>query len=285
MENNSIFYDISLEYLKNSKFSNLKKKINKKNNKISSKDKRFYKKRIINVTNQLLLDKFTEKENFQEIQNSFNNYIKILISHFKLIDKNELLQEEYKDIIEETYDNNDNICKDMNINNDKINKLCDCDNAIDNCMSLLIRSDNKEDEYSNRSKDNEYENQDKVNNEENEDNYDNENKCKRGIENIKIISNEELKKQNMLYIDSINNIFMKDKKNTLDNFVIKKSNGEVIDNSVLIPTKKKFNLKDPKFKNKGIHKKNISINYEEREKVTNKEEDKEDDKTNEKKTT
>ena len=63
-------------------------------NKISKGDKKFYKKRIIQLTKDLL-----KKESDNNIINSsFNAYIKTAIDFFQFIDKKEIMQDEYKDL-------------------------------------------------------------------------------------------------------------------------------------------------------------------------------------------
>ena len=77
--------------------------------KINKKDKKFYRKRILNLTRELLLsDKHNENQGENEIENepiippdllyAFNNYVKSCINNFKTIDKNDIIQEEYKAI-------------------------------------------------------------------------------------------------------------------------------------------------------------------------------------------
>ena len=199
---NNNFYDI--EYL-----MNIKKSTDNKNkvDKISKKNKKFYRKRINSITNELILDNFKEIDKYPEINSSFSNYIGILINYFKLLDKNELLQNEY--------DDNENIEL----------KLEDCTNMdIDeiNCT---------------------------------------ENTCTN------------------MDIDNFNKIMVTKKStkiNTLDNFVVKKINkinDEIFNNLLLLPQKKILNLKDPKFKTKGVRKKkNVDINYG--EKIHNEEKNK-----------
>jgi hypothetical protein len=88
-----------------------------KNMKINKKDKKFYRKRILNLTRELLLTKKDNNTNdmtdINKINNindvlettvtpdllvAFNNYVKACIQNFKTIDKNDIIQEDYKDI-------------------------------------------------------------------------------------------------------------------------------------------------------------------------------------------
>jgi hypothetical protein len=65
-------------------------------NDINKTDKKFYRKRILQLTKELL-----KKEGKNNIINeSFNAYIKTAIDFFQFIDKEEIMQEEYKDLEE-----------------------------------------------------------------------------------------------------------------------------------------------------------------------------------------
>ena len=84
---------VTLEYLMNPQHFN--KYINEKNvekEETRNKDKIFYKKRIIFLTKQMLKDDFPNNE----LRKNFEDYLDSLIDHFKIIDKQDILQEEYK---------------------------------------------------------------------------------------------------------------------------------------------------------------------------------------------
>lgn len=83
-------------------------KMNKKN------DKKFYRKRIISLTKDLLLNK---DENISpDVEYAFNNYLKACINNFKTIDNNDIIQEDYDDLIDDSLKQNNNLT------NDKFNK-------------------------------------------------------------------------------------------------------------------------------------------------------------------
>ena len=69
-------------------------------NTVNKKDKKFYKKRIYNIIKQLLSSQETEIEPrlFTDVQKSFDNFVNICIHSLKVIDKSDILQEDYKDI-------------------------------------------------------------------------------------------------------------------------------------------------------------------------------------------
>ena len=87
---------IDLLYLTNQNFID---KYNQKldENKTYNKEEiRFYRKRILSTTKDLL----RENSINSDIDNSFLNYAQELIKYYKFIDKKDILQEEYKDLKE-----------------------------------------------------------------------------------------------------------------------------------------------------------------------------------------
>ena len=84
---------IDLQYLTNP--DQLTKLMQKKNlQQISRNDLDFYKKRIFQLTKDMLRG---EKIN-TKVNKAFVNYAQICIDHFKFMDKMELIQNDYKDI-------------------------------------------------------------------------------------------------------------------------------------------------------------------------------------------
>jgi hypothetical protein len=103
-----LVHQITLDCLINKEIFDKHKSI-EKTMKINKKDKKFYRKRILNLTRELLLsDKNKENQVENENENksiippdllyAFNNYVKTCISNFKTIDKNDIIQEEYNAI-------------------------------------------------------------------------------------------------------------------------------------------------------------------------------------------
>lgn len=119
--------DIDLEYLINKDLYG--KSIDSKmqphitiNNK---KDKRFYKKRIYDLTKQLLSNE-QPPTLFPDVRNTFDNYIKTCISYFKIIDTSDIIQEDYDDLLGSISNDTgvDNVAGVDNIDNiDEVNKL------------------------------------------------------------------------------------------------------------------------------------------------------------------
>ena len=93
MENNPTSkYDL-LYFSNNNIYKQADKIIENPNN---VEDIKFYKKRIIHLTKQLLKK---EIDTTTSISESFNNYINQAIMHFKFIDKKDIVQKEYEHII------------------------------------------------------------------------------------------------------------------------------------------------------------------------------------------
>jgi hypothetical protein len=140
-ENNKIVDELSLEYFLNKdtygKYLE-KNSIEKKNN--FNKEKRFYRKRIYDLTKQMLHPDDTikqneskeilTKENYnKDIYFAFDMYAKVCIEYFKMLDKNDILQEDYSHLL----NNNSEI---------NINPSLDIDNISnkDESDKLLMRS-------------------------------------------------------------------------------------------------------------------------------------------------
>jgi len=119
---------ITIEYFSNTGFYN--KYLNKYEIEkyISKSDKNFYKKRIINETKKMLKDEF-ETDTLREI---FNKYIFSLINHFKIIDRNEILQKQFNNLSGSVTETEFHIDFSNNkINSDISNNLNNNENSID----------------------------------------------------------------------------------------------------------------------------------------------------------
>jgi hypothetical protein len=91
---NNKITEITMNYLTNKEIYH--KYINCKLDEMDNeyeKEKQFYKKRINNITRNLM--KNNEILYPKYILNSFDNYIKDLIEYLKIIDKNDIIQEDY----------------------------------------------------------------------------------------------------------------------------------------------------------------------------------------------
>ena len=119
--------DIDLEYLINKELygKSIDSKMQPHNKSNNKKDKKFYKRRIYDLTKQLLSNE-QPPTLFPDVQNTFDNYIKTCISYFKVIDTSDIIQEDYDNLLGPI--NNatslDNVAGVDNIDNiDEINKL------------------------------------------------------------------------------------------------------------------------------------------------------------------
>jgi hypothetical protein len=121
---------INEEYLFQNKTFILKKE-NKKHLNISKKDKKFYKKRILNISKKILDDEPQNLNN--DIIFAFNSFIKLLIKDFKMIDTNDIYQDDYKDF---NFDNYKNEINDINEINE-INEINDIQNNDKNEIKNL----------------------------------------------------------------------------------------------------------------------------------------------------
>ena len=77
-----------LKYIKNQNIEETKTKTN-------LKDRKFYKKRIYDLTKQLMHNEVSPST---EISKTFENYINSCIRHFQILDKTDILQEDYANI-------------------------------------------------------------------------------------------------------------------------------------------------------------------------------------------
>jgi len=136
-ENNKVVDELSFEYFLNKdtygKYLE-KYSIEKKNN--FKKEKRFYRKRIYDITKQLLNDDYSTKDNStkenstkenynKDIYFAFDMYTRVCIEYFKMLDKNDILQEDYSTLLNNTSEINNNPQIDINNlnNNSESDKL------------------------------------------------------------------------------------------------------------------------------------------------------------------
>jgi hypothetical protein len=128
-ESDDFLNQVSLDFLinkkqyKNHSTSFTENTINKK---INKKDKKFYRRRILNLTKDLL-SKETESEISSEIppdiKYMFDNFIKACVHYFKILDRNDIIQEDYnefKDKIKENNEINDESHKILKEENEKL---------------------------------------------------------------------------------------------------------------------------------------------------------------------
>jgi hypothetical protein len=94
----NLINQITLDYLINKEQYN-KCVQNKMSKIVCRQEKRFYKKRIIDLTKDLLSKPSVhEKTIFPDVKYAFDVYIKTCVEYFKSLDNNDILQEEYKNM-------------------------------------------------------------------------------------------------------------------------------------------------------------------------------------------
>lgn len=96
------------------------------NKQTHKRDKKFYKKRIYNLTKELLINN-APANLFPDVKYAFENYVKACVHYFKAIDSNDILQEDYKE-----YENIDEI---LNMNGVHVGNL----ESQEEANSLLMR--------------------------------------------------------------------------------------------------------------------------------------------------
>jgi hypothetical protein len=92
-----ILHRLTLEYLVNKQYNKNNISSQYQCKPIRKKEQRFYKKRIINITRELLMATETDEfETTDDIKHAFNTYIKTCVEYFKTTDMSDILQEDYK---------------------------------------------------------------------------------------------------------------------------------------------------------------------------------------------
>jgi hypothetical protein len=100
IETDAFLNQASLDYLINKKQYKFHL-TNEKNKKIHRKDKKFYRKRILNLSKDLLYKEEDEIIASHDIKSSFDNYVKTCVHYFKMLDRNDIIQKDYTNFEEE----------------------------------------------------------------------------------------------------------------------------------------------------------------------------------------
>jgi hypothetical protein len=88
--NDDIVNQITLKYLLNKDYRNC----DKETSKLNKKDKKFYRRRVLNLTQELFLNKSPDNL-FPDVKNAFDNYINSCVNYFKITDESDIIQEDY----------------------------------------------------------------------------------------------------------------------------------------------------------------------------------------------
>ena len=104
LESDEFLNQASFDYLINTKqykiqlISSTENAINRK---INRKDKKFYRRRILSLTKDLLSKEESEIVVSPDIKYAFDNLVKTCIHYFKIIDRNDIIQKDYNGFDEE----------------------------------------------------------------------------------------------------------------------------------------------------------------------------------------
>lgn len=113
---NSIDY-LTLEIMANTdSYNKYLKKNNLDHDSVLKKEKRFYRKRIISMTKDILFNNSSGQDDL--ILNAFNTYARICISYFKFKDTMDTIQGEYTTIDNSIDNSNEGICDSPDNRND-----------------------------------------------------------------------------------------------------------------------------------------------------------------------
>ena len=82
---------ITLEYLMN---KDQKARLLVPNSNNMRKDKKFYRRRILNLTKDMLLNNYSD-EVLADVKDAFDKYVKTCIGYFKIKDETDIIQEDY----------------------------------------------------------------------------------------------------------------------------------------------------------------------------------------------
>lgn len=146
---NDIIHNITFECLVNKQYHNFFKKNGEILISVNKRDKKFYKKRILNVTRDLFLNDDVNVS--PDVKESYNNYIKHCIEYFKMLDKSDIIQNEHNDKIILENEDEEKITLE-NVNNDKNEEIDDSSNSnnitpnnkeYNNVNSILFNKTNK----------------------------------------------------------------------------------------------------------------------------------------------
>jgi len=94
---NSIIQEITMDCLMSREQKQKLKEYSIKQS-YNKKDKKFYRRRILNLTREMLLNNYND-DTLPDVKFAFENYVKTCIGYFKIKDEVDILQEEYIDNI------------------------------------------------------------------------------------------------------------------------------------------------------------------------------------------
>lgn len=99
-ESDAFLNQATLDYLINTKQYKIQL-TNTLNKKINKKDKKFYRRRILNLTKELLSKDESEIIVSPDIKYAFDNLVKTCVHYFKILDRNDIIQKDYNEMDDE----------------------------------------------------------------------------------------------------------------------------------------------------------------------------------------
>ena len=158
-----IVNELTMRYLCNRSMHNSKPDIEEnKHDKNMKKDKKFYRKRIIDMTKKLMNEDITNDKTQCidmpiSMRNAFNSYVHNCIDYFKDLDRSDLLQDEYCDIDTNAKKNNPDVeCKSQTYANELfmknvcVKKSTDLDSFVS--REKIQQSSKKKEDYPKKKK-------------------------------------------------------------------------------------------------------------------------------------
>jgi hypothetical protein len=142
---------ITLDFLLNKEMMG-KHVMKQREKQIDKQDFQFYKKRILYLFEELISNDYTEDLS-PDVKYAYDTFIKTTINYFKIVDNNDLLQEEYKDLdfLPELSDNeNGNDSKNLDISGN----FMEADKLIMRSVKMDLPLDKYVKQGSNKTRDN-----------------------------------------------------------------------------------------------------------------------------------
>ena len=105
----------------------ISKKISKD---VDKKEKKFYRKRILNLTKDLLSSEAEVNGNklLPDVKYAFDNYVRTCIHSFKILDSNDIIQSEYENIKKIEQSREEKLIEECINDEDLVNKSTECEN-------------------------------------------------------------------------------------------------------------------------------------------------------------
>ena len=130
----NIINKITLEYLMTKdQYEKMNKSTNEKL--ISKNDRKFYRRRILNLTRNMLINKSPDNL-FPDVKKSFDNFMKTCVGYFKVIDEIDIIQNENENNKEDLDINIDNFLDEATIHELDKNDII----SIEEANNLMMRS-------------------------------------------------------------------------------------------------------------------------------------------------